>query len=298
MLTMHHLTGRPWAVTAEVALAVRRIARETRHFSALRQVAELHADLQAGPRPAGSRSGAVALIPLIGLMTQRGGSDVSVEYTSTDLFASMVRGAAADESVGSIVLEIATPGGEVYGVTEAAAVIRDARAVKPVVAVANSHAGSAGYWLAAQATELWVTPSGEVGSVGVYGMHVDESKALEAEGLTVTLISAGKFKVEGNPFEKLGDEAHSAMQADVNRYYGLFVADVAKGRRVSLDAVRGGFGEGRMVGAKAAVEQGMADQVGTLQEAIRRAATLATEKRRAASAPAVAQALRLRRERA
>jgi len=56
-----------------------------------------------------------------------------------------------------------------------------------------------------------VTPSGEVGSVGVYTMHVDYSEAYKMAGLEATLISAGRYKTEGNPFEPLGDEAAAEM---------------------------------------------------------------------------------------
>jgi ClpP class serine protease len=96
------------------------------------------------------------------------------------------------------------------------------------------------------------------------------SKALEAEGVAHTLISAGKFKTEGNPFGPLSEEARAAFQASIDDAYNQFVAAVASGRKVDEATVRDGFGQGRMVLAKQAVRQGMADRVATLDETIQR----------------------------
>ena len=87
----------------------------------------------------------------------------------------------------------------VYGVAELADQIQSARASKPVVAIANSLAASAAYWIGCAAGEFYVTPGGEVGSIGVWQAHFDYSQAIASEGVKPTLISAGKYKVEGNP---------------------------------------------------------------------------------------------------
>jgi signal peptide peptidase SppA len=158
----------------------------------------------------------------------------------------------------------------VYGVEELAAEIYQARGQKPVVAVANSLAASASYWIAASADELVVTPSGEVGSIGVFAMHEDMSGLMEQMGVRVSLISAGKHKTETNPFEPLTDEARAALQEQVDGYYEMFVRAVARGRGVGVADVRGGFGEGRLVGAKEAVRLGMADRVETMEQTIGR----------------------------
>jgi hypothetical protein len=112
-------------------------------------------------------------------------------------------------------------------------------AQKPVVAVANSLAASAAYWIGCSASEFYVTPGGEVGSIGVWQAHFDYSKALEEEGVKTTLVSAGKFKVEGNPYVPLDPEAQAFMQSRVDDYYDAFIQGaVAVGRGVSVDDVR------------------------------------------------------------
>ena len=85
----------------------------------------------------------------------------------TEAFGAAFDRAAADSSIGAIVLNIDSPGGSVYGVEELADKIYKARGTKPVYAVANSLAASAAYWIGSAASQLYVTPSGEVGSIGV-----------------------------------------------------------------------------------------------------------------------------------
>jgi ClpP class serine protease len=86
------------------------------------------------------------------------------------------------------------------------------------------------------------------------------------EGVSPTIVQAGKYKTEDNPLGPLSDEARAAMQAQVDATYSMFVRSVAKGRGVTPSAVKSGFGEGRMVNAKDAVASGIADKIGTLDE--------------------------------
>jgi len=113
-----------------------------------------------------------------------------------------------------------------------------------------------------------VTPSGEVGSIGVFAIHQDMSAALDQLGVKITLIAAGKYKTEGNPFEPLGEEAMEAVQGRINDYYDMFTRAVARGRGVRQADVISGFGEGRVVGAEQAVRLGMADRVAPIDEVI------------------------------
>jgi capsid assembly protease len=294
MLTLiHHLSGRPWAVRPEAAEYLRGVLLKEgvaglRDLAALRSALMVSDDDDDGPRPAArasavtARNGAtVAVIPVIGPLTQRGGLDLVTcqGFRSTDAIAAEVRAAAAEPKVDAIVLEVDSPGGEVFGVPEGWQAIRESAKVKPIVAAVNSVSASAAYYLTSASTEVWVNPSGQVGSIGVYCLHVDISKALEGAGERWTFISAGRYKLEGNPLEPLGDEARASIQAQVDSYYADFVRDVSRGRGVGVETVRAGFGEGRMVRARAAVEQRMADHVGTIDQAIRRAAVLSRERR-------------------
>jgi len=248
---------------------------------------EVQARIGAGPaRRETQMAGPVAVLPIYGVITPR--ADLFSEMsggTSVQRFQSAFRDAVDDKKVSAIVLDIDSPGGSTDMVPELAAEIRAARGSKPIIAVANTMAASAAYWLAAQADEVVVTPSGEVGSVGVFAAHTDISGAQEKAGVKTTLVSAGRYKVETNPFEPLSDEARAAIQERVDEFYGMFVADVAKGRGVPEAVVRDGFGQGRVVTAETALAEGMVDRIATYDDTVSRLMVKPPETGRRASAP-------------
>ena len=222
---------------------------------------------------ASSSSGGIAVLPLYGVVMQRGNmvQDVSGPgVTSTQVFSNALKAALQDGGVSQILIDIDSPGGSVYGVAELADEILAARKIKPIVAIANSMAASAAYWIGCSASELYVTPGGEVGSIGVWQAHQDMSAALDAAGVKTTLISAGKYKTEGNPYAALDEDATAFLQSRVDDYYGVFVAAVAKGRGVGVASVRDGMGQGRVLGADAALAQRMVDGIATMSEVIRK----------------------------
>lgn len=215
----------------------------------------------------------IAVLPFYGVVTQRGNmaDDVSGPGSaSTQKFTNALRQALQDPSVGAILIDIDSPGGSVYGVEELATEIMSARSQKPIVGLANSLAASAAYWVGAACSELYVTPSGEVGSVGVWQAHEDWSKALDEAGVKTTFISAGKYKVEGNYTEPLGKEAQDFMQSRVDDYYAAFTKSVAKGRGISVEVVRKDFGQGRVYGAQQAQSVGMVDGIMTFDEVVKK----------------------------
>ena len=95
----------------------------------------------------------------VGLLTGSGG-------TSTDEFGRQFDAALADRDVAGILIDADTPGGSVFGVHGLSQKIFESRGKKPIVAIANSEACSTGYYVASAADELWITPSGMVGSIG------------------------------------------------------------------------------------------------------------------------------------
>ena len=267
----------PWAMRPDSMAAYAMVLAA--HYGTPGALAAAVSNFQAGSEPQAAapsssrRSGNVAVVPVTGPIVEWPGQiDMCEGGTSTRQISAALTELEADDSVVGIVLAFSTPGGSVYGVQEAGDTINRVKGRKPVYGVAQSLAASAGYWLLSQCTEAYCSPGGEVGSIGVYSGHEDISKALEMQGVKIELFSAGKYKTEGSPFEPLGEEARAAMQARVNDYYSLFVRAVAKGRGVSVDDVRGGFGEGRVVGAQQAVKLGMADRVDTYDATVARLA--------------------------
>jgi signal peptide peptidase SppA len=235
-------------------------------------------ELAAAATPARSTpriQGGVAVLALRGLITPAssllsllfGGSAGGLAGFRADLQAAL-----DNDDARSILINVDSPGGLVDQVPETAAAILAARDDKPIVAVANTLAASAAYWLASQAHEVVTTTSGELGSIGVYQVHEDVSGALENDGVKVSIISAGRYKAEANPFEPLADEARDYQQQVVDDYYSQFVNAVAQGRGVDADDVRDGYGQGRVLTAKRAVNAGLADRVATYDQTFTRLA--------------------------
>lgn len=258
----------PWAILPEKLAGILNFL-ELRAAGMRLTDEEIQAITAARPAPRGV--GSIAVLPVFGTIAYRANmfSEAS-GGTSIQKLTAQFRQALADPSVKAIVFDVDSPGGSVEGVDELASEIYSARGTKKIVAVANTIAASAAYWLASAAEEFSVTPSGEVGSIGVFAAHEDDSELLTSMGVKMTLVSAGKFKTEGNPFEPLSDEARAALQSRVDEYYGMFVKAVARNRGVTETSVRKGFGEGRMVGAKQAKAEGMVDRVATLDETLER----------------------------
>ncbi|MFA9219198.1 MAG: S49 family peptidase, partial [Sphingomonadaceae bacterium] len=246
----------PWALNplihAQMEMIIERWASGSKLSAEQISVAVGNAPQAAAARRADASSSggtAVAIIPVYGVLTHRAHAKaVSTQMTSTEELAASFRSAVLNPDIKSIVLDIDSPGGSVFGVQEVSDIIFAARGTKPIIAVANAQAASGAYWIAAQADELVITPSGAVGSIGAFMTHQDNSEKLAKEGTKKTYVTAGKYKVEGNDTGPLEGEALVNAQAMVDSFYTTFVRAVAKGRGVSVEMARGpDFGQGRML---------------------------------------------------
>lgn len=264
------VTALPWAILPEKLAAIQDLLalRATGGKVSAEQIRAVTEAASQG-RVTMTANSSVAVIPVVGSLMPRGNLITeSSGAVSVERLAGVFRAAMADPEIGGIVFDIDSPGGQVGGIDELASEIYQARGQKPIVAVANGLAASAAYWLASAADELVVTPSGEVGSIGVFAVHTDYSEALAKEGVNVTLISAGKYKVEGNPYQPLSEEALAAGQARVDEFYGMFTGAVARHRGASQADVMDGFGQGRLVSAEQALRLGMVDKVATIDQVV------------------------------
>lgn len=211
----------------------------------------------------------IAILPVHGTISRRVGLlQEASGGTSTESLTQQFRSLVNDPSIDAIVMDVDSPGGDAAGIAEFADEIYRARGIKPITAVANTLMASAAYWIAASADEIVATPSAKLGSVGVLAAHEDHSVFYDKMGVKVSLVAAGKYKTENNPLEPLTDEGRAEIQKRVNETYGMFVDAIARGRGTTAQAVRDGFGQGRVVGAREAVSIGMADRIATLDEVV------------------------------
>ena len=191
------------------------------------------------PRGLTDAPAGIAVIPIYGTLVRRSlGLEAASGLTSYGEISAMLDVALADPGVSGILLDVDSPGGEAGGVFELAQRVRAADAVKPVWSIASDSAFSAAYAIASAASRVYVTQTAGVGSIGVIAMHVDQSVRDAKEGYRYTAITAGDQKNDFSPHEKLTNEAHARLQAEVDRLYGIFVDHVAVMRNLDPRFVR------------------------------------------------------------
>jgi signal peptide peptidase SppA len=263
----------PWALTRPMGRVVAGIlARWASDRPDPAAIAAALVNRKNLPQPTGE--GAIAIIPIYGVIAPR--LNVLSDFsggTTFEALSKQLAEAMANKAIKTIVFDVDSPGGNVAGATEFAREVMRARTKKPILAIAQYMMASAAYWAMAGATEIVAAPSAMVGSIGVFTIHEDLSKALEMEGVKLTYLAAGKWKVAGNETEPLSKEVAGRIQAKVDEAYEKFLSDVSKGRGVALDEIRAGYGEGDTVSAAEALRLGMIDRVATLDDTIARVMT-------------------------
>ena len=172
----------------------------------------------------------------------------------------------ADPEVKRIAWVIDSGGGAVAGCFACADRIYAARGSKPMQAFANEHAYSAAYAIASAVGPINVAETGGVGSIGVVTAHFDVSAAVEQAGYKITFIHFGKHKVDGNPYEALSPEVKERIQSRIDGLGEVFVQRSARNRGMDAEAVRAT--EALTFTASEAVSNGLADSIGSLDDAI------------------------------
>lgn len=229
-------------------------------------------------RPYSVTGSGVAVVPISGVLVHRAGqidattSDPLRSYESIQADLAM---AANDRDVRAAVLRLDTPGGECTGVSATARAIAMLAEVMPVVACADGYALSAGMWLASAADMIVVEELGAVGSIGVVAAHVDMSGADRQDGFAYRYYFQGDHKVDLNPHEAPTPDAEALLMADIRSAYDMFTGFVAEQRGMPVEEIVAT--QARVYSGADAVTAGLADEVGTLSDAIALAAALADE---------------------
>jgi len=218
---------------------------------------------------AASKSGNVAIIPIIGTMTRYGGL---CSYGTEDIAGWIIEANQASY-VSAIVLEINSGGGQVDGTELLGSVVKQSK--KPVVAYVAGMAASAAYWVASQCSEIVMESdvTSEVGSIGVLAMHVDMSGFYEKEGYKIKILRSegSQDKALFNGVESLTPELEAAVRSELTVIRERFVATVKSGRQ----SIASDVFSGKMYTGKEAIKKGMADRIGFLGDAVYRADLLA-----------------------
>lgn len=218
----------------------------------------------------------VAVIPVSGSITKRAGflsflfGGASIDRIRADLDAAM-----DDRRVKAAVLYVDSPGGRVNGVSELAEYVNGLREKKPIVTFSDGQITSAATWIGSASDKKIISPTAADGSIGVLTVHVDMSKMDEKAGIKVTYLTAGKYKAIGNDAEPLSDQARKMIEERLNQTYDVFIDAMARFRNADKDKVRSEMAEGRVFIGQQAIDVGLSDRLGSLDDAIETAAELA-----------------------
>lgn len=205
----------------------------------------------------------VATIHVRGPLTKHGSSAMPASTMNARVD---VRGALRDDDVKAVLMVFDSPGGNAAGIDDLAQDIAALAAAKPTVAFIEDLGASAAYWAASQAGRVVANRSAFIGSIGVYAVINDLSKAYAMKGIKTYVIKTGEMKGAGIEGTEITDEQLAVFKTEVEAVHDLFVRAVAKGRKISQAKVKE-MADGRVHIAAEALSLGLIDEIGTLDGA-------------------------------
>ena len=192
-----------------------------------------------------------------------------------DSTAEVLRRARADESVKAVVLRVDSPGGSAF----ASEIIRNEvealqEAGIPVVASMSSVAASGGYWISMAADRIYASPSTITGSIGIFGMFPTFQRSLDSVGISTDGVGTSKWAGELRFDRPMSDDARQLVQAMIEQGYEDFISKVAMHRNMDQAEVDR-VAQGQVWTGTDALDHGLIDALGGLEDAIAAAAELA-----------------------
>jgi len=192
-----------------------------------------------------------------------------------DSTAEVLRRARTDESVKAVVLRVDSPGGSAF----ASEVIRNEvealqEAGIPVVASMSSVAASGGYWISMAADRIYASPSTITGSIGIFGMFPTFQRSLDSLGISTDGVGTSRWAGELRFDRPMSDDARQLVQAMIEQGYEDFISKVATHRNMEQAEVDR-IAQGQVWTGSDALNHGLIDALGGLEDAIEAAAELA-----------------------
>jgi protease-4 len=190
-----------------------------------------------------------------------------------DSTAQLLRKARYDDTVKSVVLYVDSPGGSAFASEIIRQEVENLQAVgKPVVAVMSTYAASGGYWISAGADKIIAAPSTITGSIGIFGMFLTFEKTLDYLGVHTDGVGTTEFAGMGIT-KTLNPKLAAIMQRGIEHGYDQFISLVADKREMSKSQVDE-IAQGRVWIGETALELGLVDEIGYLEDGIKAAADL------------------------
>ena len=214
----------------------------------------------------------IAVIYAIGDINSGEGDDLTI---GSDRIAAAIRSARLNKDVKAIVLRVNSPGGSALASDIIWREVLLAKGEKPVVVSMGNLAASGGYYIAAAADSIFAAPNTLTGSIGVFGIIPNFESFFENKiGITFDRVTTGPYADLLNTNRPMTADEEAIVQQMVNRIYEDFVKVVADGRGLSTDSVHA-LAQGRVYTGEQALEIGLVDKLGDLDDAIACAARMA-----------------------
>jgi len=266
------LTNTPWAIKIEALNEMHDIVLERQSGVKADKAAieaKLGRDLNNSQRYSVEKG--TAIIPIYGPITKKMSLFAEISGgTSTEVLERDIQTALDDKKIKSIFLDINSPGGSVFGPFELSDFIYANRGRKPIIAFANGSMNSGAYLIGSAADEIYAYNTSQAGSIGVVAILTERSAQDKVQGITRTVITAGKYKAVGNSAEPLTKEGREYLQSHVDYYNSLFIEAVARNRDISIDdALK--MADGKVFIGQQAKDIGLVDHIGNFNLALSRA---------------------------
>ena len=192
-----------------------------------------------------------------------------------DSTAALLKRALDDDSVKAVVLRVDSGGGSAFAAEVIAEEIRGLQAAgKPVVASMGSVAASGGYWISMDADRIYASPTTVTGSIGIIGMFPTFQRSMAAVGVATDGVGTTPLAGQLRPDREMNAESKALFQAVINDGYQDFILGVASGRDLDVNYVDR-IGQGQIWSGEEALDNGLVDELGGLDDAIAAAADLA-----------------------
>jgi len=281
---MGEILNKPWLITPDKfeticgLIETRLTGGATMNEGEAERLAAVHA------HPEVKTPSQVAVMPLWGTLFQHAGLMQKMSGgTSTAEFGRAFKAMMGNPDVGTIVLHVNSPGGQVWGTHELSDLIYNSRGQgKKIVAVADSQMASAALEIGTSADEVYVTTGGELGSMGVVQMHADTSAQDEKVGIKRTLIAVPERKIEGHPYGPLSEDAAKTTLELVEKTYEQFASRMARNMGVSIEYAKGNYGGGGMLQADEAKSVGLVKEIAPFDDVMDEIISQAQSQNRAA----------------
>ena len=222
----------------------------------------------ASNKPKDDSGNVVAVYYAYGDIVNTPSSGISSEEIASSVVIRDLEELAEDDDVKAVVLRVNSGGGSAYASEQIWHQVMNIKSKKPIVVSMGGMAASGGYYISCAADYIFAEPTTLTGSIGIFGMIPEVSELVtEKIGLHSETVKTNKYADFGDLTRPMNEDEKAVMQASVNRGYELFTKRCADGRGMEQDSIKA-VAEGRVWTGLHALELGLVDQLGGLDDAI------------------------------